>query len=349
MKKDFWSKSTIAVIGGGQWGTLLAQSVAAKQSQLQTTAQVLLIFRDEEQVKVVNSTKSHPVVHPTLKLDSKILACTGYDVFKSRTIDALLWALPAQVSRMNAKLLAPYLKGSEIIIHATKGLEFQTLKTISEVLQEELPCSRLGALSGPNLASEIAAGLPAKTVIGSRFEEVIEVGKILLESNQFSIESCFDIKGVEWCGALKNIYAIGAGLLHELKCGENVRATYLTQALREMKFLIEEMDGRPETLFLSCGVGDLLATCLSVDSRNFRVGQALARSQPLEDILIQLHSTAEGVATVMALHHWLKSHSPYSSTQLPLMNEISRWVLQGHFHPEDYPRFLASVILEAKK
>ncbi len=313
IKKDFWRKSTVAVVGGGSWGTVLAQIVA------EHCAEVRLWVREEERAREINATKSNVDYVPDLHLRSNIKALSdGERIFEQKP-QLIIWALPSDVSREWAIKLAPFINGDEFIIHATKGIEPTSFKRMSEVLSEELPCRRIGVISGPNLALEIARSEPAAAVVASNFEEVREAGKYLFTNPAFGIQTSEDVIGVEWAGTLKNILAIAAGIVEGRKLGWNTRSLLLTLGLGEMVRLGQMLGAKPETFFGLAGVGDVLATSSSDLSRNFRVGLRIAQGEPLLKVLEQLGSTAEGVRTARLVAQFAKVNQVF----MPVTQAIS--------------------------
>jgi glycerol-3-phosphate dehydrogenase (NAD(P)+) len=220
----------------------------------------------------------------------------------------VIWALPSSICRAQAKRFAPLLRGDEVVLHATKGLEEGSLKRVSEILREELPCRRIGVISGPNLANEVARGEPAATVVASVFNEVIESGVSLLASSRFRIYGASDVIGVEWAGALKNVLAIAAGALDAMKLGWNARSMMITRGLAEMVRFGVAMGAKESTFLGLAGIGDLLATCSSPLSRNYRVGARLAHGEKIDAILASLGETAEGVRTTRSVYHFAQAH-----------------------------------------
>lgn len=292
MSTDFWSESTIAVVGAGSWGSVLAQ-LAAKNCK-----EVRLWVRTEEQAREINSTRANSkYFDDSFKFESNLTAFSEANRLFEKKIHAIIWALPSNVCRERAKEFAPYIDGSEIILHATKGVEEGTLKRISEVLAEELPARRIGVISGPNLAKEVAMGEPSGTVVSSPYQEAVEAGMALLEGPYFRVYSVKDIVGVEWAGTLKNILAIASGCLGALEMGQNTRSLLISRGLAEMVRFSVSMGGEQATFLGLAGVGDLLATCGSPLSRNYQVGELLAQGQTLEQALAQMGKTAEGVRT----------------------------------------------------
>jgi glycerol-3-phosphate dehydrogenase (NAD(P)+) len=300
-EKDFWRNSQVTVVGGGSWGIVLAQLAA------QNCQEVRLWLRDESQARAINSTRVSPKYLPGTVISPKVRAMVEPDramAVGEGGVSTVIWALPSSVARDQARVFAPYFTGSEVVIHATKGIESGSLKRISEVLAEELPLHRIGVVSGPNLAAEVARGEPAATVVASDFEEVIEAGQHVLSTPKFRVYSASDMVGVEWAGTLKNILAIAAGALDALGMGWNARAMLITRGLAEMVRFGVAMGAETQTFLGLAGMGDLMATCGSPLSRNYRVGAALAKGEPIEKILAELGATAEGVRTARTVREF---------------------------------------------
>jgi glycerol-3-phosphate dehydrogenase (NAD(P)+) len=226
-------------------------------------------------------------------------------------VSVVIWALPSSVCREQARRLAPFFRGDELVIHVTKGIiesEDGSLKRVSQILLEELPCPRVGVISGPNLAEEIARGEPAATVVASNFNEIITAGQALFASDTFRIYGAQDVIGVEWAGTLKNVLAIAAGALDAMKLGWNARAMMITRGLAEMVRFGIAMGAKESTFLGLAGIGDLLATCSSPLSRNYRVGQRLANGEKIADVLTSMGETAEGVRTTRAVWSFAQKH-----------------------------------------
>ena len=319
-QKDFWLNSKVAVIGGGSWGTVLA-NLAARNCR-----EVKLWVRDPEVARSINATRVNKEYLPELTLHERLHAMTELErVFEGDGVAAVIWALPSSVCRAQAKRLAPYFKGDEVILHATKGLEEGSLKRISQILREELPCPRIGVISGPNLAHEVARGEPAATVVASVFNEVVDAGVALLACEKFRIYSAQDVIGVEWAGTLKNVLAIAAGALDAMKLGWNARSMLITRGLAEMVRFGVAMGAKESTFLGLAGIGDLLATCSSPLSRNYRVGQRLAQGEKLDDILASMGETAEGVRTTQTVWRYAQAHG----ISMPITEAVHMLIHEG--------------------
>lgn len=323
-QKAFWSSSKVGVIGGGSWGTVLANIVS------KNCREVRVWLRDEESVRLINSTRTNSQYVPELKLEDSVHAYSSLERIFEGGLNAVIWALPSQVTREQARLVSPFFQGDELILHATKGIEQGTLKRISVVLSEEIPCRRIGVISGPNLAREVAAGEPAATVVASSFVEVCEAGHALLTRDRFRVYSASDVIGVEWAGVLKNILAIASGALDAMGLGWNSKALLVTRGLAEMvRFSVAQ--GAEESTFLGLsGVGDLLATCGSPLSRNYRVGYRLVKGETLDSIMNDLGSTAEGVATTRSI--W--EYASQQKISMPITEGVY-YLLQGKISPKE--------------
>ncbi|RYG53581.1 NAD(P)-dependent glycerol-3-phosphate dehydrogenase, partial [bacterium] len=291
MKKDFSSRSIVAIVGGGAWGSVLASLIGRNAHE------VRVWVRDEESAREMNAGKSAPRYLTDFRFPETVRIMSDIERVLNGEPNVVIWALPAKAGRERAKEFAKYFNGSELVLHATKGIEEGSMKRVSQILVEELPLRRVGVISGPNLAQEIAREEPAATVIASAFDEVVQVGTDLLKNPFFRVYPASDVAGVEWAGTLKNIYAIASGMLDALNYGQNARSLLLTRGLAEMVRFGVVMGADAGTFLGLAGVGDLMATCSSPLSRNYRVGVSLAQGNSLDQALTELQLTAEGVRT----------------------------------------------------
>ncbi len=323
MKKDFWSEANVAVIGAGSFGTVLA-SLAA-----QNVGSVSLYMRNEEQARLINSTRTNPHYSKDVQLSDRIRALSSFESLFEKNPKLVIFALPSHATRSVAKVSSQFFKGDEIVLHATKGIEEHTLKRISVVLGEELPIMRIGAISGPNLAGELARNEPAATVVASPFNDVIEAGEKVLTTARFRVYTGSDLSGVEWGGTLKNIFAIASGILESSGFGWNTRSLLLSRGLAEMVRFGNAMGAQSETFLGLAGMGDLIATCSSSQSRNYRVGFALAKGETLESILSNLGQVAEGVRTTRIVYEFAMERG----VDMPITETVYR-IIQGEWSVE---------------
>lgn len=216
--------------------------------------------------------------------------------------DMVIVAVPSVTMRANMRLVKAALPRHALVVSATKGIEVDTGKRMSQIIAEETGhgVALTGALSGPNLAPEIAAGKIASATVAFPGDDEASAAQAVLNSEVFRIYRSGDLAGVELGGALKNIVAIGAGVIDGFSLGDNAKAAYVTRGLHEITRLGVAMGAKAETFAGLSGMGDLMATCYSGLSRNRRVGQELGRGRKLDDILRDLHQVAEGVPATQA-------------------------------------------------
>ncbi|MFH1537483.1 MAG: NAD(P)H-dependent glycerol-3-phosphate dehydrogenase [bacterium] len=280
----------VAVIGGGSWGTALAQLAA------EAGRDVLLWMRDEAKADAVNTSHRNKTYWPKHRLSENIRATA--DLAEAAGFARyMLIALPSQCFREVVGALGEHVGGDHVLVHGTKGLESGTCRRMSEILREETPVKRLGALSGPNLAAEIMEKNPAAAVVASRYPEVVFRTQAALSSERFRVYGNRDIAGVELAGSLKNVMAIFAGIADGLGLGHNTLAMVMTRGAEEIRRFGVAMGAEDETFAGLSGIGDLIATCSSEMSVNRQVGFRLSRGEKLEDILKSLNRVAEGVRT----------------------------------------------------
>ncbi len=285
--------TTIGVIGAGAWGTALAQSCARNGKK------VMLWSRDAALADDINITRQnrkyltgielHPGIHATPDLAA---VCTA---------DILLPVVPAQYLRSVLTIAAPHIANDKPVVVCAKGIEIETGKLMSDVASDLLPGAMVAVLSGPNFAHEIARGLPAAATLACIYNTRILRVRDELASRNFRLYNTNDVIGTEVGGAVKNVIAIICGIIAGKNLGENARAAVITRGLHEMALLAEALGGRRETLMGLSGIGDLLLTASSMQSRNFSLGHALGQGQRLEGILGSRHGIVEGIPTAAAL------------------------------------------------
>ena len=309
----------IAIIGSGSWGTTLAL-VAARAGR-----DVALYVRDPAAATVLAQTRRNARYLPDVPLPETVRitadlseACAGAAV--------ILLVVPSQTMRKNARVVAPLVEDA-IVVSAAKGLERGSLKRMTQVIHEELGPGagpRVCALSGPNLAAEVAAGKPATTVIAGA-PAAAERARDLLMSPQFRCYTNEDVAGVEMGGALKNVIAIGAGIADGLEAGDNAKAAFITRGIAEIARLGIAAGANPLTFAGLAGLGDLIATCASPLSRNRHVGAELAKGRSLGEIQAGLTQVAEGIFTTEAACELGRR----SGIELPITEQMRAVLFEG--------------------
>jgi glycerol-3-phosphate dehydrogenase (NAD(P)+) len=286
----------IAIIGTTIWGITLGVALARKGLQVRLWART-----EQEAVELTDAGPKSPLLSdvtfpPQLSVTSSLSDSLA-------DVKAVILVVPSQTMRQNVRLITGYLKGSMLVVSATKGLEIGSNKRMSQVIAEEIDPrfhSNICVLSGPNLAREILCGLPAATVVAAENGSVAKVAQRLLTTPNLCVYTNTDVLGVELGGALKNVIALGAGMADGLGYGDNAKAAFITRGLTEMTALGVALGANPLTFSGLAGLGDLITTCASPLSRNHYVGVELTRGRSLEEITGSMDGVAEGVSTTVA-------------------------------------------------
>ncbi len=280
----------IAILGTGGWGTALAVLWASRGREIilwgHTPRRVEEIARSRQNPDYLPST----TVPPNVCLTSELGDCGGADL--------IVFVTPSVALRSVASNLQAGLKNeATVLMSCTKGIEHGTGMRMSEILAAKFPANPVAVLSGPNLAVEVAHGLPSATVLGCRDETLAEELQATLGSSRFRVYTSDEIVGIELGGALKNIFAIPCGVSDGFGFGDNSKAALVTRSLAELLRLGVAMGGGARTFQGLSGVGDLIATCFSRHSRNRRLGEQLGQGKNLEDITRGMKTVAEGIPT----------------------------------------------------
>ena len=284
---------TIGVIGAGAWGTALAQTCA------RAGLDVTLWAREAEVAAAVNAEHQNPLFLPGVELDPGIVA-TG-DLLAMAEADVILAVAPAQHLRGTLATLAPKLRRGQPVVLCAKGVEQGTLKLMSEVLDEAAPQACPVVLSGPSFAGEVARGLPTAVTLACPNEELGQKLAETLATPTFRPYWSSDIVGAEAGGAGKNVLAIACGIVEGRGLGRSAHAAIITRGFAELVRLAVALGAEAETLNGLCGLGDLVLTCSSPQSRNMSVGLALGQGKTLAEALAGKLSVAEGVASAPAV------------------------------------------------
>lgn len=301
----------IAVLGGGSFGSAIANIMANNNHD------VRLWLRNQKRADEINRDHVNSAYLPGFTLHPNLKAST--DLAESVSdCDIIFMAVPSQSSREVAREVSGLLPAGVLVISTTKGIEHVGFKLMSEVLAEEIPQARLGVLSGPNLAKEIAAKQITATVVASEDEQLNATVQALLHSGTFRVYASADVFGVELGGALKNVYAIMAGMAAAMGLGQNTISMLMTRSLAEMSRFAVQKGADPMTFLGLSGVGDLIATCMSPLSRNYRVGFELGKGRDLDEIVAELGQVAEGVNTLK----FLKQQAEELDIYMPLVNGL---------------------------
>ena len=303
----------IAVLGGGSFGTVLANIAASNGNN------VSLWVRDSEQALRINSEGANSTYHPELKLSSNIAASENLEEVMKDS-DIILIATPSIIFENIVQRIVPLIEGGAHIISCTKGIKLDPFRSMSDIISMnvDLNINSVGVLSGPNLAREIAENKVAGTVIASTSDVLITCVKDALSSDSFKVYSSNDIQGVELAGALKNIYAIICGMADAMGVGENAVGLILTRSMAEMSRFAVAKGANPITFLGLAGMGDLVATCTSNLSRNFQLGTHLGGGLSLKEAKDRVGQVAEGVRTLEVI----KEESSNLNIKMPLVDSL---------------------------
>lgn len=314
-------KQKVAVLGPGSWGTALAKVLAENGHD------VRIWGNNPAQIDEINTYHTNRHYLPDLKIPESILGCKDLKEAINEA-DAILFVVPTKAMRIVAKEFSKLVTGKPVIIHASKGLEQDSHKRISEILAEEIPEEHrqgIVVLSGPSHAEEVAVHDITTITAASDNEELAKYVQKLFMNEYLRIYTNTDVVGVEMGAALKNIIAIGAGALHGLSYGDDAKAAIMTRGLAEISRLGVAMGANPLTFIGLSGVGDLIVTCTSVHSRNWRAGNLLGKGHNLDEVLDNMGMIVEGVATTKAA----KELSEKMEVPMPITETIYSVLYEG--------------------
>ncbi|MEM6805181.1 MAG: NAD(P)H-dependent glycerol-3-phosphate dehydrogenase [Bacteroidota bacterium] len=323
------SKETVGVIGAGSFGTAVA-NLLAQNKEVLLYARRPEVAKDLHKNRIYKGRKLNEAVELTNKLEELAQRC-----------QLIFPIIPSENFRDMLQKLSPYLYPYHILIHGTKGFSLRLkegenldeptslnksqVQTMSELIREETVVRRIGCMAGPNIAYEIDAGEPAATVIASHFDEVIREGQMALRSSMFRVHGNHDLIGIELAGVLKNIMAIVSGIIDGLGYGANTRGLFVTRALAEIVHIGTGLGADPKAFFGLAGIGDLVTTSTSPRSRNFIVGQRLAKGEKLDEILASMDEVAEGIKTVKIIRALVNKHK----LAAPITMALNRTLFEG--------------------
>lgn len=311
----------IAVIGAGSWGTALSIVLADNGFH------VALWSRRDDQVEEINHQHTNHKYLPEIQLPKNIKANTSLKEVL-RDTKYILLVIPTSYLRDTLKKMTPYLHQDHLLIHSVKGLEPDTYKRVSEMMEEEVPKKKrngIVVLSGPSHAEEVSKRYPTTVVVASSTVQLAEEVQDLFINQNFRVYTNTDIIGVEVGGSLKNIIALGAGLSDGLGYGDNAKAALMTRGLAEIGRLGIKMGAHPLTFTGLAGVGDLIVTCTSKHSRNWRCGYAIGQGQSLEEVLASMGMVVEGVRTTKAAYQF----SIEKKVDMPITKELYHVLFEG--------------------
>ncbi|MBP5383685.1 MAG: NAD(P)H-dependent glycerol-3-phosphate dehydrogenase [Lachnospiraceae bacterium] len=308
----------IGVLGAGSWGTAL--SVVLNKNGHDAVVWSIL----EEEVEMLNTEREHKEKLPGVKLPDGIVFTTD---LKKTVVgsDVLIMAVPSPYVRSTAHLIASMVKDKQIIVNVAKGIEENTLYTLTQIIHEEIPNATLAVLSGPSHAEEVGRGIPTTCVVGAKEKQTAEYIQNLFMNEAFRIYTSPDVLGIELGGALKNVVALAAGIADGLGYGDNTKAALITRGIGEIARLGMAMGGKLETFCGLTGIGDLIVTCESMHSRNRRAGILIGKGASMEEAMTEVKMVVEGVYSAKAAYALAQKYQ----VDVPIISEVNKVLFEG--------------------
>ena len=308
----------IGIIGAGSWGTALAMNLH-KNGHSVTVWSIV-----ESEIEMLKNEREHKDKLPGVKLPEDMEFTTDLRTAVTDK-DVLVLAVPSPYTRKTSRSIAPYVQEGQLIINASKGIEENTLMTMSQVIEEELPQAEVAVLSGPSHAEEVGKGLPTTIVVGAKKKNTAEYLQNIFMNEVFRVYISPDVLGIELGAALKNVVALAAGIADGLGYGDNAKAALITRGITEIGRLGVAMGGRVETFYGLTGIGDLIVTCASMHSRNRRAGILIGQGYTMEQAMDEVKMVVEGVYSAKAAIGLAKKYE----VQLPIIEEVNAVLFEG--------------------
>lgn len=308
----------IGIIGAGSWGTALAL-ILHKNRHHVTVWSVI-----ESEIEMLKAEHEHKDKLPGVKLPENMEFTTD---LKSAVEDkdVLVLAVPSPYTRNTSRNMAPLVREGQLIINVAKGIEENTLMTLSQIIEEEIPQAEVAVLSGPSHAEEVGRGIPTTIVVGAKKKATAEYLQNVFMNEVFRVYISPDVLGIELGAALKNVVALAAGIADGLGYGDNTKAALITRGITEIGRLGVAMGGKLETFYGLTGIGDLIVTCASMHSRNRRAGILIGQGYTMEQAMDEVKMVVEGVYSAKAAIGLAKKYS----VQLPIIEEVNAILFGG--------------------
>ncbi|SFR99403.1 NAD(P)H-dependent glycerol-3-phosphate dehydrogenase [Anaeromicropila populeti] len=302
----------VSLLGAGSWGTALAILLANNGHE------VTLWSALQDEVKMLTENREHMERLPGIKLPDNILVTA--DAEKACCdMDLIVFSVASPYVRQTARNVKKYIKDGQIIVNVAKGIEDNTLLTLTEIIKEEIPLANIAVLSGPSHAEEVSKRIPTTVVIGAETQKTAYFAQDIFMSEVFRVYTSPDMIGIELGGSLKNVIALAAGIVDGLDYGDNTKAALMTRGIAEMSRLGVAMGGKMETFAGLSGVGDLIVTCTSKHSRNRNAGYLIGKGYTMQEAMDEVKQVVEGVYSAKAA---LALARKYNIT-MPIVEQIN--------------------------
>ena len=326
--------ANVSVIGAGSWGTALALLLCKNGHD------VTVWSYKEEEVRMLSEKREHLSKLPGVKIPDEIFFTADLKEAVEEK-DVVVLAVPSIHVRNTAKKMNAYIKGGQILVDVAKGIEEDTLMTLSQQIEEEIPQADVAVLSGPSHAEEVGRGLPTTVCIGAHTETTAKYLQQLFMNEVFRVYASPDVLGIEIGAALKNVVALAAGIADGLGYGDNTKAALITRGITEIARLGTAMGGNFETFCGLTGIGDLIVTCASMHSRNRRAGILIGQGCTMEEAMKEVKMVVEGVYSAKAAMALAEKYQ----VQLPIIEQVNEVL----FHGKPAAQAVSDLMLRDKK
>lgn len=311
----------IAVIGAGTWGIALARLLAVKKHEVTVWSAI------ESEIDTLNTTRVHPILSEMDIPEEMVFTKSIENAMNN--CDVVLMAVPSVFVRSTSEKVKEYYNEDMIIVDVAKGMEPDTLYTMSEIIKDVIPNGKVVALTGPTHAEEVAFDQPTTIVAASEDEEAAKHVQEIFMTETFRVYTNTDIKGVEFAGAIKNVMALGVGISRGIGYGDNTTAALITRGLAEIVRLGTKMGCNRETFYGLAGVGDLIVTCTSVHSRNFKAGKLLGQGKSAEEAKREVGMVVEGMNMLPAAMKLVEKYN----VEMPIVEKVNA-IVNGEIDPQ---------------
>lgn len=310
--------ANVGIMGAGSWGTALALLLHKNGHQ------VTVWSISEEEVEMLSTKREHESKLPGVRIPDD-MEFTSDLARAVKDKDFIVMAVPSPFTRSTAKSMSPYIPEGQIIVDVAKGIEEDTLMTLSQQIEQEIPQADVAVLSGPSHAEEVGRGIPTSVVIGAKTKKTAEYLQSMFMNEVFRVYTSPDILGMELGGSLKNVIALAAGIADGLGYGDNTKAALITRGIAEIARLGVEAGGALESFTGLTGIGDLIVTCASVHSRNRKAGYLIGQGMSMQEAMDEVKMVVEGVYSTKAA---VKMGKKYG-VSTPIIEEVNKVLFEG--------------------
>lgn len=308
----------ISIIGAGSWGIALASLLHKNGHRITVWSAI------REEIDMLLREHEHKEKLPGVKLPEDMVFTVDLEsAIKGK--DVLVLAVPSPYTRNTSRNMREYVQDGQIVVNVAKGIEEQSLFTLSQIIEEEIPQAKVAVLSGPSHAEEVGRGLPTTIVVGAREKETAEYLQNIFMNEVFRVYISPDVLGIELGAALKNVVALAAGIADGLGYGDNTKAALITRGITEIARLGTAMGGRFETFCGLTGIGDLIVTCASMHSRNRRAGILIGKGYSMEEAMKEVKMVVEGVYSAKAAMALARKYG----VQIPIIEQVNAILFDG--------------------